>query len=468
MTLNPWPAYCSCNASSPVYCGVRPHLDATLTSSSDLAAVLGERVGSPARVLIGWSKMVMASLCWATPAMTPSSAKRPMGEPILRTKAGAAGVRPHATGADGVAQTDAPHAADAVHAVDARHAGDAAPAAHARTVATHARSPTPRSVNGSPPPRRSRPWRRSLRHRRSPPSPRCPPHPARSRRRHAPGDTGTPRRRHAARHPGASARRRARRDHADVGPATRCPGIGGPDRHAGNLRCAHDVGPARPRPLARPRQRADRPRRRARPHRPGADPAPRPPAPAPPVDVDDAGTARPRADLARPPRPPARALAAAARRRRGDDRAGRRRRPSCAARASARSARRAPATPPLRTAHHRDGAGGPLRRSRAAQPGQRRRRRLRGARRRHGVYFAGDTDLFEAMGTLGPVDVALVPICGWGRRSARVTSTRSGRRGAAAGAPATRRAGALGHVHPVGVRRARVARPARAPLHRAS
>src|SRR6478752_6064674 len=32
-----------------------------------------------------------------------------------------------------------------------------------------------------------------------------------------------------------------------------------------------------------------------------------------------------------------------------------------------------------------------------------------------GVYFAGDTDLFEAMGTFGPVDVALVPIWGWGR-----------------------------------------------------
>ena len=32
------------------------------------------------------------------------------------------------------------------------------------------------------------------------------------------------------------------------------------------------------------------------------------------------------------------------------------------------------------------------------------------------VYFAGDTDLFDAMRELAPVDVALVPIWGWGRR----------------------------------------------------
>lgn len=31
------------------------------------------------------------------------------------------------------------------------------------------------------------------------------------------------------------------------------------------------------------------------------------------------------------------------------------------------------------------------------------------------VYFAGDTDLFAGMGDLGPVDVALLPIWGWGR-----------------------------------------------------
>jgi L-ascorbate metabolism protein UlaG (beta-lactamase superfamily) len=30
------------------------------------------------------------------------------------------------------------------------------------------------------------------------------------------------------------------------------------------------------------------------------------------------------------------------------------------------------------------------------------------------VYFAGDTDVFDGMAALGPVDVALVPIWGWG------------------------------------------------------
>ncbi len=30
------------------------------------------------------------------------------------------------------------------------------------------------------------------------------------------------------------------------------------------------------------------------------------------------------------------------------------------------------------------------------------------------VYFAGDTDLFDEMTTLGPIDVALIPISGWG------------------------------------------------------
>jgi L-ascorbate metabolism protein UlaG (beta-lactamase superfamily) len=32
------------------------------------------------------------------------------------------------------------------------------------------------------------------------------------------------------------------------------------------------------------------------------------------------------------------------------------------------------------------------------------------------VYFAGDTDLFPGMGSLGRVDVALLPIAGWGPR----------------------------------------------------
>jgi L-ascorbate metabolism protein UlaG (beta-lactamase superfamily) len=32
------------------------------------------------------------------------------------------------------------------------------------------------------------------------------------------------------------------------------------------------------------------------------------------------------------------------------------------------------------------------------------------------VYFAGDTDLFSGMEAIGPVDVALLPIWGWGPR----------------------------------------------------
>jgi L-ascorbate metabolism protein UlaG (beta-lactamase superfamily) len=31
------------------------------------------------------------------------------------------------------------------------------------------------------------------------------------------------------------------------------------------------------------------------------------------------------------------------------------------------------------------------------------------------IYFAGDTDLFDGMRSFGPLDVALVPIWGWGR-----------------------------------------------------
>ena len=32
------------------------------------------------------------------------------------------------------------------------------------------------------------------------------------------------------------------------------------------------------------------------------------------------------------------------------------------------------------------------------------------------VYFAGDTDLFDEMATLGPIDLALLPVAGWGPR----------------------------------------------------
>ena len=44
------------------------------------------------------------------------------------------------------------------------------------------------------------------------------------------------------------------------------------------------------------------------------------------------------------------------------------------------------------------------------------------------VYFAGDTDLFAEMEQLaGTVDLALLPISGWGRTLGQVTSTRPGR-----------------------------------------
>jgi L-ascorbate metabolism protein UlaG (beta-lactamase superfamily) len=32
------------------------------------------------------------------------------------------------------------------------------------------------------------------------------------------------------------------------------------------------------------------------------------------------------------------------------------------------------------------------------------------------TYFAGDTDLFDGMGTLAPLDLALIPVAGWGPR----------------------------------------------------
>jgi L-ascorbate metabolism protein UlaG (beta-lactamase superfamily) len=38
---------------------------------------------------------------------------------------------------------------------------------------------------------------------------------------------------------------------------------------------------------------------------------------------------------------------------------------------------------------------------------------LEGSRR---VYFAGDTDLFPGMASLAPLDVALLPVWGWGPR----------------------------------------------------
>jgi L-ascorbate metabolism protein UlaG (beta-lactamase superfamily) len=41
---------------------------------------------------------------------------------------------------------------------------------------------------------------------------------------------------------------------------------------------------------------------------------------------------------------------------------------------------------------------------------------LEGAR---SVYFAGDTELFDRMSAIGPVDVALIPIWGWGKTLGR-------------------------------------------------
>jgi L-ascorbate metabolism protein UlaG (beta-lactamase superfamily) len=38
---------------------------------------------------------------------------------------------------------------------------------------------------------------------------------------------------------------------------------------------------------------------------------------------------------------------------------------------------------------------------------------LEGSRR---IYFAGDTDIFDGMADIGPVDVALLPVAGWGPR----------------------------------------------------
>ena len=34
----------------------------------------------------------------------------------------------------------------------------------------------------------------------------------------------------------------------------------------------------------------------------------------------------------------------------------------------------------------------------------------------HTIYFAGDTDLFDELAAIGPVDVALVPVAGWGSK----------------------------------------------------
>src|SRR3954469_4301460 len=55
-TVNPRGPYSSCSASSWLYCGVSPHLLATLTTSAGLPPVSAPRVvGSPCRVATGRS-----------------------------------------------------------------------------------------------------------------------------------------------------------------------------------------------------------------------------------------------------------------------------------------------------------------------------------------------------------------------------------------------------------------------------
>src|SRR3974390_990560 len=58
-TDRPREANCSCSFSRAVYCGVRPHLDATFTiSSAEPGATAPSEESWPARVFTGMSKMV--------------------------------------------------------------------------------------------------------------------------------------------------------------------------------------------------------------------------------------------------------------------------------------------------------------------------------------------------------------------------------------------------------------------------
>src|SRR5690606_24736628 len=57
-TAKPRSAYFSCSASRPLYCGVRPHFEATFTSNSALPSWAARLEGSPDSVLIGWSKIM--------------------------------------------------------------------------------------------------------------------------------------------------------------------------------------------------------------------------------------------------------------------------------------------------------------------------------------------------------------------------------------------------------------------------
>ena len=63
------------------------------------------------------------------------------------------------------------------------------------------------------------------------------------------------------------------------------------------------------------------------------------------------------------------------------------------------------------------------------------------------VYFAGDTDLFDGMAELGPIDVAVLPGLGLGPEAAARPPRPARRgRGAAAAATADRGPGPLGHL----------------------
>ena len=95
---------------------------------------------------------------------------------------------------------------------------------------------------------------------------------------------------------------------------------------------------------------------------------------------------------------------------------------------------------------------------------KRRSARLRDRRRRRSVYFAGDTDVFDEMADLAPVDVALLPIWGWGPTMGpgHMDPERAAEAAALLGA-ARRDPDPLGHVLPDPPR---VARPAGLPRPR--
>ena len=75
---------------------------------------------------------------------------------------------------------------------------------------------------------------------------------------------------------------------------------------------------------------------------------------------------------------------------------------------------------------------------------------IEGSRR---VYLPGDTDLFEGMAGLRPLDASAVPVWGWGPRSARAHGSGGGGAGRRAARTGHRRARALRHLRPRGLAR---------------